>query len=730
MFAESLRRSSILCARFQTLVAASPAGRLTDFVMHAALLFPPATDPRSPHLALPSLAAALRASGVRTTLRDLDLEGFRYFTHPTRVADAIVGCERQLAGPLEERQRTRAQQALTHADYVMQTIGDAQDRLRRAETFYDPHALYTARECLHRALVLVSTAAGAIDYGIGSARYNVEGYDPSSLSDLARVTSDPSANLFAQLWDEQLLPALDRDRPDLVGVSILNFQQIVPGLTLARLLKAQGHFVVIGGTVYSKFVPQLLRHPEFFELFCDGVVVYEGETALLALLEQLAGGRHFGAVPNFIHLDRSGQPVLARTHAENVDSLPTPDFDGLALDDYLAPAPVLPILTGKGCYFNRCKFCDIPFINKVAGKAYRVRAPERVAADVARLHERHGVRHFEITDEALAPRLLLQLADALGNHPRVDPRFVGYARLEPGFTPEVCRRIHDAGVRKLFFGLESGAQVLLDRMDKGIRVEVAQRVLRNCVDAGVGFHLFSIVGFPEETEDTARATLQFFLDNVAAIDHPRNSFDMHPFTLDLRTAYAEDAERYGVTIDRVDLDRHTFPISVVRWQNGRGLTESRVSELLAEFTSTLRAAMPTYRQYPALLWPGFEEYALLYGDHFEQRPFPYRFSLPTDGDPLAFCLVWADSVQMQEQGDHFIVRCLIGETIVDRTAILLLSQPHSPMCAAALLESLVMPFDVPAGLRAALRTSLRGAIDRLLGTGALELKPATSGPAA
>ena len=47
------------------------------------------------------------------------------------------------------------------------------------------------------------------------------------------------------------------------------------GLMLARMLKERGHTVVIGGTVYAKFVPQLMRRPRFFELFCDGLVPYE-----------------------------------------------------------------------------------------------------------------------------------------------------------------------------------------------------------------------------------------------------------------------------------------------------------------------------------------------------------------------------------------------------------------------------------------------------------------------
>jgi radical SAM superfamily enzyme YgiQ (UPF0313 family) len=70
-----------------------------------------------------------------------------------------------------------------------------------------------------------------------------------------------------------------------------------------------------------------------------------------------------------LHLDPRGRPRIGRLHVEDVNALPTPDFEGLPLSRYLAPAPALPILTGKGCYFNRCKFCDIPSMNRIATKA-------------------------------------------------------------------------------------------------------------------------------------------------------------------------------------------------------------------------------------------------------------------------------------------------------------------------------------------------------------------------
>jgi hypothetical protein len=467
--------------------------------MHVALLLPPVTDPRAPHLALPSLAAFLRQAGVRTTVRDLDLEALLSLIEPANVTAAVQGCAARLERTTDEIQRDRLREALVHADFVAGQIGSAPDRLRDPASFYQSYTYDEARECIVRALEIVSAAAGPVHYNIQPGEYRVDGVDASRLTDLARITAEPEANLFRHFYETRVVTELDRDRPDVVAVSILNFAQAIPGLALARMLKERGHFVVIGGTLYSKFVPELLRRPEFFELFCDGLIAYECETALLALVEQLAGRQDFAAVPNFLHLDAQGWPTMGRTHAEDVNALPTPDFDGLPLDRYLAPRPVLPILLGKGCYFNRCKFCDIPYINRIAGKAYRLRALERVADDVAALQHRYGARHFEITDEALAPKVLLRLGDALRAHPEVEARFVGYARLEAGFTPDVCGRLHEMGVRKLFFGLESGSQVTLDHMDKGIRLADASRVLRNCADAGIAFHIFSIVAFPEET---------------------------------------------------------------------------------------------------------------------------------------------------------------------------------------------------------------------------------------
>lgn len=713
-------------------IANGPRGELTGSPGRAppidvALLFPPATDPRSPHLALPSLAASLRRAGVRAEPIDLDLESLLHLLEPARLAAAVAACEKRLRAPVGLDERSRLESALEHAGAVLEGIEPALRALRDEEQFAQPYAFHHARACIAAALELTAAAAGPVHYNIGRIRYDVEGIDPYRLEDLARATADPRLNLFAEFYETRVLAPFDRDRPAVVGVSILNQQQILPGLMLCRLLKERGHFVVVGGTVYSKFVPQLLSRPRFFHLFCDGVVAYEGETALLELLNQLHGKRDLARVPNFLRLAADGSPAVGPTHVEDVDALPTPDFDGLPLASYLAPRPVLPILTGKGCYFNQCKFCDIPFINSVSRKPYRVRSPERIAEDVATLQRRHGARHFVITDEALSPRLLLEMGEALRAAPVSAPRFSGYARFEGGFTADVCRRLYAMGVRKLFFGLESGSQATLDHMRKGYRLGDAVAVHRNCARAGIAFHLFSIVGFPEETAGRAEETLNFFLGNDSLLDDPKNSFDVHPFGLDLRTEYGEHPEQYGIEIDADFLAAQDFPISIERWRNARGLSEPEARDLIARFGATLRRRYRASRQFPDHLWPPLEEYAILYADYFDGRPFGYRYCLPADGEGLLFGLAWSGSTRRRtEVGVR--VSCLTGAATVNSLTLSLLDQaPGAATTVADLLDTLAARLASQPAIRALVRSRLRADIDALLAVGALHLIPATTG---
>jgi radical SAM superfamily enzyme YgiQ (UPF0313 family) len=665
------------------------------------LIYPPFSDARAPQLGLPQLAAYLRAHGVTVELQDANADAVWWLARSAELGNLRARLERR-----SQSARPGTEHALCDALIAEQRAEWALAVLRDRSSFFDPHQHAAARAVIDGLLRAAGAACDVpVEIGFNPIRYDAEGVDATRLKDLLRATSDDSANVYASFYREDVLPRLQRGRPDLVGISLTNRQQLLPGLILARHARAAGHFVVLGGALISKFRDALAGLPEFFRHFADAVVCYEGEQACLALLDQLANGRRFEHVPNLLYLD--GERVRVNpTHVENVDALPTPDFDGLPLDRYLAPQLVLPIMMGKGCYFNRCKFCDIPYINHVSPKPYRVRRAETVVADVRALEQRFGARHFVITDEALSPKLLVKLADALEPY-RAEPRyFTGYARLEHGFTPEVLGRIHAMGVRKLFFGLESASQATIDHMDKGTDASAAARILRDCRSAGVLFHVFSIIGFPEESEARARETFQFFLDHQRTIEHPGNTFDIHPFGLELRAEYFRERERFGIQL-RKGATPGELGIGVpsTSWLNSRGLSQERVQELLdQEFLPALARTYSTYHATRFHLWPGTEEYSVLYADRYgthddHRTDFPFVTSLPPLDSRLRFSIDWSPAVVERASAPGELELLLPG-------AALRIAEPQkrglcarAPITARAYLQALPLPPETGDGAR-------------------------------
>ena len=291
-------------------------------MMRVALLFPPGTDPRSPHLAFPYLAAVLRGAGVTTDMYDLDIDGVVGLLEPELI---------EAAGRKVRDLGVSGDARLAHlASVLPERAPLALEVFRDPAQFYDPNRFNAARETIYDCLDLHSVATGGVGYNISPIRFDVDGVDQQKLDDLIRVTADDRVNLWAHLWERDVYGRLEDPRPDLVGITITNRQQVVPGLILARRLRERGHFVVLGGTVYTKFVRELSQRPAFLEHFADAIVVYEGETALLELVHQVANGRDFSKVPNLLWLE-GGRVRVGPTHLEDVAALPTPDFEGLPL---------------------------------------------------------------------------------------------------------------------------------------------------------------------------------------------------------------------------------------------------------------------------------------------------------------------------------------------------------------------------------------------------------------
>jgi hypothetical protein len=292
---------------------------------------------------------------------------------------------------------------------------------------------------------------------------------------------------------------------------------------------------------------------------------------------------------------------------EPAEALPVPDFQGLDLDRYLAPARVLPVWASRGCYWGRCAFCNVGYGES---KHFDELCAERVADEMISLSKAHDTRHFFFSDEALSPRMLRALSAQL-IRTGADLDWTCCARFEPGISADLLAQMRQAGCRMLLYGLESGSQRVLDRMHKGIKIATAERILREGTEAGIWNHMFFFFGFPGETERDAKETIRFFKANR----HVVHSVCTGTFLLEKHAAVAADLGQYGI--------RHIIPRHPERdlayyadYEVESGITAERAEEIEAQFIESL-----PYKPAPQLYF--HDIYRFLYACRFgASEPLP------------------------------------------------------------------------------------------------------------
>ena len=466
-----------------------------------ALIFPPAMHPTSPPLGLACLQAYAKeqAPGWQVRVFDLNLAYYRQglaWMAGERLRLNLKGWDHRTTC----REVTRAVE-LFQGELGLEPFLDLEEYQARARVY---------RRFEHVFNGLFDTFARSLAAGL-------------AVPELAR-------RFFAEL-----LQPVRRFQPHLAGFSLLFSQQLYFALALARDLKKDGATVVLGGATLSVMPrPQRLlagtiptrigqkTHPCRTGEMVDYLVAGEGEAALAALLRHYPAGRE--QVPGLIYAGEEGPRENPPHMVEDLGRLPRPDFQDLEPQEYHSPRPVLPLLTSRGCYWARCAFCT----HNQTYLAYREAPLQGVVEQMAELQEIHGVRHFALVDEMIHPRRFQGLSRALARR-GLDIRYSAYAKPVAGFTRRLLEEMHRRGNRLLLWGVESGSQRVLELMDKGVRREEMEQVLRRAHQAGIWNLLFLLFGFPSETAREWDQTLELVRRLGPAVDAvSKSSFVLMP----------------------------------------------------------------------------------------------------------------------------------------------------------------------------------------------------------
>jgi len=282
--------------------------------------------------------------------------------------------------------------------------------------------------------------------------------------------------------------------PSFVGITF-----VTPLFTdmkkVARLIKnINNKIVVIGGGPHcSSYPKQTLEDTDL-----DVVVTGEGDL----VIRDIVNDRYFDKTK----INITSKPI------QNLDELPFPAYHLYDFKKYSPPKSIarkLPAAwmeTSRGCIYN-CIYCN----KNIFGRRFRTKSVGRVVEEMIRL-KRMGFQEVHFTDDAFTTDInrAKEMCDLLIQRKvNLDFALINGIRVNQ-LDYELAVKMKKAGCYKLFLGIESGNQQILNNIRKGITLKHVVQAVNWLKEAGIDEVWGSfMIGLPGETEETIQDTIEF-----------------------------------------------------------------------------------------------------------------------------------------------------------------------------------------------------------------------------
>jgi radical SAM superfamily enzyme YgiQ (UPF0313 family) len=241
----------------------------------------------------------------------------------------------------------------------------------------------------------------------------------------------------------------------------------------------------------------------FKETLADYAVYGEGEVTFTELISHLKGEKQLSEIKGLMYRNGNGNITVnpPREKFRDLDALPMPAYDIFPMDRY----PLHRMVTTRGCPFS-CAWCNS---GSVWGRHYQEMSAERIVEEIEHLVCHYGKKIFVFGDNTFNADLkrLNNFCDLLIEK-HIHILWSASYRAEI-MTPEVARKMRQAGCYNVSIGIESANDQILKNIGKGTTIDKVTKGIRMLKDAGIEVMSQYVIGSPGETLDTIKESIAY-----------------------------------------------------------------------------------------------------------------------------------------------------------------------------------------------------------------------------
>ena len=484
------------------------------------LLVPPSSFAavEFPYPAIPILSGQLLSSGFNTICRDFNIELFN---------------------------------EVNNEEYIVSTF-DKYNRISDL-SFFNKDSIVYKKAFLKNKLAssMYNSLLSQVNSSIHSTNYYNMLYDfiqipytffrkyaDNNFSTIKYISNDRKSNFFLDYFNDKISHFPD----DLlfIGISCSPGFDIYPLFTLSRLLKLKypNTKIVLGGYLYSPIIESIKKNPEIFDLFCDYILIGDGENSIVEFAKFANGEIFLSSVSNVVYRDKSNKVVVnSKLSKVNINKIAFANYDDYNLDNY-SNDKKLSMSLSKGCYWGKCRFCSYS-----KSRSYQIKTIQNVLDEIKFLINKYHIDEIHCFDDAIKPDYYYRLSNLIIEN-KINIKMFSFAIFDEGFTYDVLKTCKQAGLEKLTWGFETASKKVFDYISKSGCFDKREEILKNSHEIGIYNVVNFIEGLPGENLEDLILTVKFLYDNIDYID----AIGFQKFQLRMGSYISENAEMYGIEI--------------------------------------------------------------------------------------------------------------------------------------------------------------------------------------